>query len=124
AEYRMGGNGLERLKEIAPSMPRVAVLRSPAVRSSASQFAAIQAVAPSLKMEINPLNMQDGGEIERAVTAFARSPNGGLIVTVGPPAILHRNLIVSLAARPKLTAVYYEPYLVAARSPASYRTEL
>jgi len=69
AEYSIGGKWLELLKEIAPSMTRVAVLRSPAGRSSASQFAAIQAVAPSLRMEINPLNMQDGGEIERAVTA-------------------------------------------------------
>ena len=120
AEYSIGGKWLELLKEIAPSMTRVAVLRSPASRSSASQFAAIQAVAPSLRMEINPLNMQDDGEIERAVTAFARSPNGGLIVTTGPPAILHRNLIVSLAARHKLPAVYYERYFVAAGGLASY----
>jgi len=120
AEYSIGGKWLELLKEIAPSMTRVAVLRSPASRSSASQFAAIQAVAPSLRMEINPLNMQDDGEIERAVMAFARSPNGGLIVTTGPPAILHRNLIVSLAARHKLPAVYYERYFVAAGGLASY----
>src|SRR5262245_2977323 len=120
AEYSIGGKWLELLKEIAPSMTRVAVLRSPAGRSSASQFAAIQAVAPSLRMEINPLNMQDDGEIERAVTAFARSANGGLIVTTGPPAILHRNLIVSLAARHKLPAVYYERYFVAAGGLASY----
>ena len=120
AEYSIGGKWLELLKEIAPSMTRVAVLRSPASRSSASQFAAIQAVAPSLRMEINPLNMQDDDEIERAVTAFARSPNGGLIVTTGPPAILHRNLIVSLAARHKLPAVYYERYFIAAGGLASY----
>jgi hypothetical protein len=71
-------------------------------------------------MEINPLNMQDGGEIERAVTAFARSPNGGLIVTAGPPAILHRNLIVSLAARHKLPAVYNERMFATAGGLISY----
>jgi ABC-type uncharacterized transport system substrate-binding protein len=120
AEFSIGGKWLELLKEIAPSMTRVAVLRSPAIRSSASQFAAIQAVAPSLRMEINPLNMQDGGEIERAVTAFARSPNGGLIVTAGPPATLHRNLIVSLAARHKLPAVYTERMFATAGGLISY----
>ncbi len=120
AEYSIGGKWLELLKEIAPSLTRVAVLRNPAIRSSASQFAAIQAVAPSLRMEINPLNMQDGDEIERAVTAFARSPNGGLIVTAGPPSILHRNLIVSLAARHRLPAVYSERMFAAADGLISY----
>jgi putative ABC transport system substrate-binding protein len=120
AEYSIGGKWLELLKEIAPGVTRAAVLRSPAIRSSASQFAAIQAVAPSLRMEINPLNMQDGGEIERAVAAFARSANGGLIVTAGPPSILHRNLIVSLAARHKLPTIYNERMFTTAGGLISY----
>ena len=82
-EYGMSGKWLELLKEIAPSVTRVAVLRDPSQGAATSQFAAIQAVAPALRMEVNPVNMRDAAEIERAVAAFARSPNGGLIVTGG-----------------------------------------
>ena len=82
-EYSMSGKWLELLKEIAPGVTRVAVLRDPTQGSGTSQFAVIQAVAPSLRVEVNPINMRDAGEIERAVAAFARSPNGGLIVTAG-----------------------------------------
>ena len=81
---------------------------------------AIQAVAPSLRVEVNPVNMRDAGEIERAVAAFARSPNGGLIVTAGAAATLHRDLIITLAARHKLPAVYYERFFVAAGGLISY----
>ena len=80
-EYSMSGKWLELLKEIAPRVTRAAVLRDPAIASGIGQFAVIQAVAPSLGVEVSPVNVRDAGEIERAVTAFARSPNGGLIVT-------------------------------------------
>ena len=92
-------------------MTRVAVLRDSAQGSGTSQFAAIQAVAPSLRVEVSPVNMRDAGEIERGVAAFARSSNGGLIVTSGAGAQLHRELIVTLAARHKLPAVYAERYI-------------
>ena len=80
-EYSLSGKWLELLKEIAPGVTRVAVLRDPAQGTGTSQFAVIQAVAPSLRVEVSPVNMRDAGEIERAVAAFARAPNGGLIVT-------------------------------------------
>jgi putative ABC transport system substrate-binding protein len=118
-EYGMAGKWLELLKETVPSVTRAAVLRDPQ-GSGTSQFAAIQAVAPSLRVEVNPVNMRDAGEIERAVAAFARSPNGGLIVTGSAAAILHRDLIVGLAARHKLPAVYYEHLYVTAGGLISY----
>ena len=88
--------------------------------SGTSQFAAIQAVAPSLRVEVSPVNMRDAGEIERAVAAFARSPNGGLIVTASARRHVHRDLIITLAARHKLPAVYYERFFVAAGGLISY----
>ena len=119
-EYSMGGKWLELLKQIAPSVTRVAVLRDATQGPGTSEFAAIQAVAPSLRVEVNPVNMRDPDEIERAVAAFARFPNGGLIVTAGAPAVLHRDLIVTLAARHKLPAVYFERSFVAASGLVSY----
>ena len=119
-EYSMSGKWLELLKEIAPGVTRAAVLRDPAVAAGTGQFAAIQAVAPSLRVEVTPVNMRDAGEIERAVAAFARSPNGGLIVTASGSAQLHRDLIITLAARHKLPAVYYDRYFVAAGGLISY----
>ena len=119
-EYSMSGKWLELLKQIAPGVTRAAVLRDPAQGSGTSQFAAIQAVAPSLRVEVNPVNVRDAGEIERAVAAFARSPNGGLIVTAGAAATLHRDLIITLAARHKLPAVYSERSFVAAGGLISY----
>ena len=86
-EYGMSGKWLELLKEIAPSVTRAAVLRDPAITAGIGQFAAIQSVAPSLGMEVSPVNVRDAAEIERAVTAFARSSNGGLIVTASALAI-------------------------------------
>jgi putative ABC transport system substrate-binding protein len=119
-EYSLAGKWLELLKQIAPGVTRVAVLRDATQGGGTSQFAAIQAVAPSLRVEVNPVNMRDAGEIERAIAAFARSANGGLIATGGAGAILHRNLIIALAARHKLPAVYYERSYVAAGRLISY----
>ena len=102
-EYGLSGKWLELLKEIAPGVTRAAVLRDPAIASGIGQFAAIQAVAPSLGVEVSPVNVRDAGEIERAVAAFARSGNGGLIVTASALATRHRELIVS-AGGPAQTA--------------------
>jgi putative tryptophan/tyrosine transport system substrate-binding protein len=119
-EYSLSGKWLELLKQIAPSVTRVAVLRNADTPSGPGQFAAIQAAAPSLRVEVNPVNVRDAGEIERAVAAFARAPNGGLIVTASPLAQRHRDLIVALAARHKLPAVYFERLFVAAGGLISY----
>src|SRR5436190_7780981 len=120
AEYSIGGKRLELLKEIAPRVVRVAVLRNATQGSGTSEFAAIQAVAPSLRVEVNPINTRDASEIERAVAAFAQPSNGGLIVTAGASATLHRELIIKLAARHKLPAVYYERFFIAAGGLVSY----
>ena len=119
-EYSMGGKWLELLKQTAPGVTRAAVLRDATQGSGTSQFAAIQSVAPSLNVEVNPVNMRDAGEIERAVAAFARTPGGGLIVTAGAAATRHRNLIIALAARHRLPAVYYERLFVTAGGLISY----
>jgi putative ABC transport system substrate-binding protein len=105
-DYSLSGKWLELLKEIAPTVTRVAVLRDPAIAQGIGQFGAIQSVAPSLGLEVSPVNVRDAPEIERAVGAFARSGNGGLIVTGSALTGVHRNLIVALAARYKLPAVY------------------
>jgi len=123
-EYGTGGKWLDLLKEIAPTVTRAAVLRDPANPSQTAQFGAIQGVAPSLKVEVTPAGMRDAGEIERAVAAFAGSPNGGLIVTAGSAAVRHRALIVTLAARHKLPAVYWERFFVAAGGLISYGADL
>jgi putative ABC transport system substrate-binding protein len=102
---------LELLKEIAPSVTRAAVLRDP-VAVGIGQFAAIQAVAPSLQMELSPVNVRDASEIERTVTEFADRPNGGLIATASAPTAIHRGLIIALATRHKLPAVYPFRYYV------------
>ena len=106
-EYSMSGKWLELLKEIAPNVTRVAVLRDPAIASGIGQFGAVQIVAPSLGVQLSPLDVRDAGEIERAIGAFASGLNGGLIVTASPVANVHRNLIVTLAARHKLPAIYF-----------------
>jgi putative ABC transport system substrate-binding protein len=105
-EYGMSGKWLELLKEIAPNVKRAAVLRDAALTAGSGQFGAIQAVAPSFGVEISPINVADAPEIERAVMAFARSPNGGLIVTQSALALVHRELIIALAARHRLPAVH------------------
>jgi putative ABC transport system substrate-binding protein len=119
-EYSLGGKWLELLKQIAPGVTRVGVLRDPATPSGTGQFAAIQAVAPSLRVEVNPVNMRDPGEIARAVAAFARAPNGGLILTGSGLSLSHRDLIITLAALHKLPAVYYERFFVTAGGLISY----
>ena len=105
-EYGMSGKWVELLKEIAPGVKRAAVLRDPAIAAGTGQFGAIQAVAPSLGIEVSPVNVRDADEIERVVTAFARDANGGLVVTQSALATIHRDLIITLAARHKLPAVY------------------
>jgi putative ABC transport system substrate-binding protein len=106
-EYTLSGKLLELLKQIAPGVTRAAVIRDASISVGPAQFGVIQAVAPSLRVEVNPINVRDAGEIERAIAAFADSPNGGLIVTASASAIAHRDLIVALAARHKLPAVYH-----------------
>jgi putative ABC transport system substrate-binding protein len=105
-EFGISGKWLELLKEITPGVTRVAVLRDPANALGIGQFAAIQSVAPSFGVELSPIDVRDAGEIERDITAFARSSNGGLIVPAGPLAALHRELIITLAARHRLLTVY------------------
>jgi len=119
-EYSLSGKWLELLKQIAPAVTRAAVLRDPAVAGGIGQFAVIQSVAPGIGVEVSPINVRDGTEIERAVTAFARSANGGLIVTSSALAVVHRDLIVALAARYKLPAVYYRRLYVPGGGLISY----
>jgi putative ABC transport system substrate-binding protein len=119
-EYSMGGKWLELLKQIAPGVTRAAVLRDPTQGSATGQFGAIQTVAPSLGVEAIPVNLRDVSEIERALATVARSGNGGLIVAAGGSASRHRNLIITLAARHKLPAVYFERSFVAAGGLLSY----
>jgi len=119
-EYSLGAKWLELLKQIAPDITRVAVLRDPALASGPGQFAAIQSVAPSFGVELTPVNVRDPGEIERGIASFARSSNGGLIVTGSALTAFHRDLIVALAARHKLPAVYIERFWVTAGGLISY----
>jgi ABC-type uncharacterized transport system substrate-binding protein len=117
-EFAFGAKWLELLKEIAPHLTRVAVLRDFTI--GPAQLSAIQAVAPSFGVELSPVGVRDAGEIERTIAAFARSSNGGLIVTASTSAIIHRELITTLAARNKLPAVYYTRYWVAGGGLMSY----
>jgi len=119
-EYSMSGKWLEVLKEIAPRVTRAAVLRDPAVASGIGQFGAVQIVAPSLGVQVTPVDVRDAGEIERALTAFARGLNGGLIVTGTALAFVHRDLIISLANRHRLPAVYWHRRFVASGGLISY----
>jgi putative ABC transport system substrate-binding protein len=123
-EYSMGAKWLELLKEIAPAVTRAAVIRDPDFSQGAGQFSAVQTAAPSLGIEARPMNVRDAGEIERAIAAFARSGNGGLIVTGSGLAGVHRHVLISLAARHKLPAVYFERYFVTAGGLISYGTSV
>jgi putative ABC transport system substrate-binding protein len=123
-EYSISGKWLELLKQIAPGVTRVAVLRDPATAAGIGQFAAIQAVAPPFGVELSPVDVRDGGEIERAVTAFARESNGGLIVTGSAAQAVHRKLIVMLAARHRLPAVYPFRYMANGGGLIAYGPEL
>jgi putative tryptophan/tyrosine transport system substrate-binding protein len=123
-EFGMVGKFLELLKEIAPSVTRVAVLRDTSIPSGAAQFGVIQAAALSLRMEVIPVNMPNAGEIEQSVEAFARSQNGGLIVTASAATLRYRDLVISLAARHQLPAVYWERFFVAAGGLISFGPDL
>ena len=119
-EYGIGVTWLELLKEIAPRVTRAAVLRDPAIPAGIGEFGAIQAVAPSLRIELRPIDMRDAGEIERAITAFARSSNGGLIVTSNAWGIVHRDLIIALASLHRLPVVYPFRVFITAGGLVSY----
>ena len=119
-EYGMSAKWLELLKEIVPPLKLAAVLRDPAIASGAGQYAVIQAASPSFGVELRAVGVRDAGEIERAITAFARSSNGGLIVTGSPLALVHRDLIITLAARHRLPAVYPFRYFATSGGLISY----
>jgi putative ABC transport system substrate-binding protein len=119
-EYGIGAKWLELLKQIAPGLTRVAVPRGPTQGGSTAALAAAQAVGPSFRVEVNPVNVRDAEEIENAVAAFAHVPNGGLIVPTGGRTLLHRDLIISLAARHKLPALYSNRSFVVAGGLVSY----
>jgi len=119
-EYGLSGKWLELLKEIAPSLTRVIVLWDPAITAGIGQFTIIQSVATSAGIDVRPVKLRDVDEIERAITTFARAPNGGLIVTASPLSAVRRDLIIALAARHKLPAVYNERFYVTAGGLISY----
>jgi putative ABC transport system substrate-binding protein len=119
-EYGLSGKWLELLKEIAPGLTRVAILRDPTIAAGIGQFAAIQSVAPSFGVELRPIDVREVGEIERAITTFARSSNGGLIVTASAGAAIHGDQIIALAARHKLPAVYGDRHFVTGGGLISY----
>ena len=119
-EYNISGKWLELLKQIAPAVTQAGVIRDPAISAGIGQWGAIQAVAPSVGMVVSPVNVHDAAEIERSIASFARAANGGLIVTGSGFAVVHRDLIVALAARYKLPAVHYERLFVTAGGLISY----
>jgi putative ABC transport system substrate-binding protein len=119
-EYSIGAKWLELLKEIAPNVTRAAVLRDPTISAGLGLWAAIQSVAAAVAIEASPVNMGDAAEIERSIAAFARSPNGGLIMTGSTLAVVHRDLTIALAARHRLPAVYYDRYFAVAGGLISY----
>jgi putative tryptophan/tyrosine transport system substrate-binding protein len=123
SEYGSSGKWLELLKEIAPRVTRAAVLRDPDMAAGSGQLGAIQSVAPSFGVELSPVNVRDAPEIERAVAAFARGSNGGLIVSASGLAIVHRDLIITLAARHRLPAVYFARYFVTGGGLISYGSD-
>jgi ABC-type uncharacterized transport system substrate-binding protein len=123
-EYGISGKWLELLKQIAPGVTRAAILRDPAISAGIGQFGAIQAVAPSLGVEASPVNVRDADEIERAIADFARSANAGLIITGSALAVVHRHLIITLAAKHRLPAVYFQRTLVADGGLISYGADV
>jgi putative ABC transport system substrate-binding protein len=123
-EYGMSGKWLELLKEIVPRVTRVAVIRDQSLTSGTAQFAAVQSVAPSFGVELSPVGVRDAGEIERGVAGFARAPNGGVIVTGSPLTAVHRDLIIALAARHRLPAVYGFRFFATAGGLISYGPDI
>jgi putative ABC transport system substrate-binding protein len=122
-EFSFAGKWLELLKQIAPSLTRAAVLRDPSQGSGTSQFAVIQAMAPSLGVEVTPVDVRGASDIEDAINAFARAANGGLIVTPGGSASIHRAVIIALAALHKLPAVYPGRHFATAGGLISYEPD-
>src|SRR5262245_37038132 len=122
-EYGMAGKWLELLKEIAPSVTRAAILRDPAVPEGIGQFTVIQSAAPSLKVAVSPIDIRNASEIERALTEFARADNGGLILTSSALANVQRDLIISLAAKLRLPAVYSFRFFASAGGLAAYGSD-
>ena len=123
-DYSLSGKWVELLKQVAPGVTQVAVLRDTSSSGGIGQFAVIQAFAPSLGLEVSTINVGDAREMDRAVTEFAREPNGGLIVTAAPSTVVHRDLIIALAARHKLPAVYFDRTPVAEGGLISYGPDL
>jgi putative ABC transport system substrate-binding protein len=123
-EYGLSGKWIELLKEIAPRVTRAAILRDTTIAAGSGQLGAIQSVAPSLGVELNPLGVRDVGEIERAIVSFARASNSGLIVTGSPLALIQRDLIVALAAQHELPAVYYDRLFISAGGLISYGPDI
>jgi putative ABC transport system substrate-binding protein len=119
-EYSLSGKWLELLKQIAPDVKNAAILWDPTIVAGIGQFAVIQSVAPSLGLEVHAINVRDAAGIERAIEAFARVPNGGMIVTASALAIIHRDLIVKLAARHRLPTVYFQKVFVTGGGLISY----
>jgi len=123
-EFSLSAKWLELLKQLAPRLMRVAVLRDATQNFAMSSFAAVQAVAPSLGVEVIPINMRDAGEIEQSVAIFARSPNAGLIPMASAAAIQHCDVILTLASRHSLPAVYWDRFFVDASGLMSYGPDL
>jgi putative tryptophan/tyrosine transport system substrate-binding protein len=119
-EYGLSGKWVELLKQIAPNVTRAAVLRDPNMTAGIGQFAIIQSAAQSVGVEVSSVNLRDASEIERGVSTFARSSNGGLIATLSALALVHRELIIALAARYKLPTVYYRREYVTGGGLISY----
>jgi ABC-type uncharacterized transport system substrate-binding protein len=123
-EYGIAAKWLELLKQLAPRLTRVAVIRDPSLPTGTGQLGAIQSAAASFGMELSPVDVRNVAELERAVTAFALAPNGGLIVQASPLATVHRELIITLAARHKLPAVYFDRHFVTGDGLISYGPDL
>ena len=123
-EYGMSGKWLELLKQMAPGIARAAVIRNPAIASGSGQFGALQAVAPLLGVEVSPIDVRDANDIEHAVAEFARGSNGGVILTASGAAIRHRDLIITLAARHKLPAIYWDRLFAISGGLMSYGMDL
>jgi putative ABC transport system substrate-binding protein len=119
-EYTLSGKWLGLLKEISPQVNRVAVLRDATLTAGVGQFAVIQSVAPSVEMEVTAIGLRDSNEIERAVAKFAKVPNGGLILTASALSVVHRGLVVALAAQFNLPTIYYRRFFVSAGGLISY----
>ena len=123
-EYSIGGKWLDLLKQIAPEVNRVAVLRDFAISAGLGQYGAVQSAASSFGVEVSAINLRDASEIERDVAAFAKTQGGGLVVTGSPQAVMYRNLLITLAARHKLPAIYYERFFVAEGGLISYGPDI